>query len=79
MYIINYTNTKNDCDNIHYVLCRVPLYRVGYNTSSSSAIGGLPGFAVGLGFGFRGLDVGYAFVPMGDLGDTHRVLLSYSF
>ncbi len=52
--------------------------RVGYNTRSTGA-GGLSGAAFGLGFGFQGLGVDYAFLPMGDLGAVHRVSLSYFF
>jgi hypothetical protein len=51
-------------------------YRFGYDTSSLGQNVGL-----GLGVGFRiwtmGLD--YAFVPFGDLGDTHRITFSAGF
>jgi hypothetical protein len=53
--------------------------RAGYNGRSSGNEGGSEGFAAGLGFGFRGVGVDYAFVPMGDLGQSHRISLSYSF
>lgn len=52
--------------------------RAGYNTRSTDA-GSLSGFAAGLGFGLRGLSVDYAFLPMGDLGQVHRVSMSYGF
>lgn len=53
--------------------------RAGYSTRSSGEAGSLSGAAVGLGFGLNGLVVDYAFLPMGDLGQSHRVSLSYAF
>ena len=54
-------------------------FRGGYNTRSSGDAGAMSGAAFGLGFLSRGLGVDYAFLPMGDLGASHRVSLSYSF
>lgn len=51
-------------------------YRFGYHTESLGSIAGL-----GLGMGFRIWSIGldYAFVPYGDLGDTHRLSFSAKF
>lgn len=51
-------------------------YRFGYHTESLGSLVGL-----GLGFGVRIWSVGldYAFVPFGDLGDTHRISFVVSF
>lgn len=51
-------------------------YRFGYHTESLGSLVGL-----GIGFGVRIWSVGldYAFVPFGDLGDTHRVSFVASF
>ncbi|MBI4064288.1 MAG: hypothetical protein HY401_08330, partial [Elusimicrobia bacterium] len=38
-----------------------------------------PGIAAGLGFKHMGLNIDYAFVPFGNLGNTHRVSLGYRF
>ncbi|HAM38163.1 MAG TPA: hypothetical protein DCP53_01990 [Elusimicrobia bacterium] len=51
-------------------------YRFGYDTDS---LGGLAGLGAGAGFKFWGLTVDYAFVPFGDLGDTHRVSFAAKF
>ena len=51
-------------------------YRFGYDTDS---LGGIVGLGVGAGFRFWGLTLDYAFVPFGDLGDTHRISFGASF
>lgn len=50
--------------------------RGGYQIGRGAGAGN---FAGGLGFKHTGLGVDYAFAPFGDLGDTHRVSLSYRF
>ncbi|MCL2799855.1 MAG: PorV/PorQ family protein [Endomicrobia bacterium] len=50
-------------------------FRAGYNTMSD--IGGVAGLTAGFGIRVKSLMIDYAFVPMGDFGDTHRVSLSY--
>jgi hypothetical protein len=51
--------------------------RAGFKTGRSRYAG--PGFTAGVGLGNRELKVDYAFVPYGDLGDSHRVTVSFSF
>ncbi|OGS43922.1 MAG: hypothetical protein A2539_03545 [Elusimicrobia bacterium RIFOXYD2_FULL_34_15] len=45
-------------------------YKFGYDTES---LGNIVGLGVGAGFRIWGLSLDYAFVPFGDLGDTHRI------
>jgi len=45
--------------------------RVGYNTFSQ--------FSLGLGVAFANLTADYAYVPMGELGVTHRISVGYIF
>ncbi|MHB9155745.1 MAG: PorV/PorQ family protein [Endomicrobiales bacterium] len=45
-------------------------YRFGYHTAS---LGSTVGLGVGIGFRIWSVGLDYAFVPFGDLGDTHRV------
>ena len=45
--------------------------RAGYNTKQD--IG--PGWSAGLGFKFQRISLDYAYIPYGDLGDTHRISL----
>ena len=51
-------------------------YKYGYDTASLGSIVGITG---GVGFRMWGAGLDYAFVPFGDLGDTHRVSLSLKF
>ncbi|MBA7510386.1 hypothetical protein ES705_02370 [subsurface metagenome] len=53
-------------------------WRIGYNTKTTD-VGGLGGCSLGLGGNFKRYRVDYAFVPFGDLGDTHRISISISF
>jgi hypothetical protein len=50
--------------------------RTGYNSKAKDT-GGLNGISGGLGFVYRQICVDYAFVPYGDLGDTHRISFSF--
>jgi hypothetical protein len=53
-----------------------PLFalRAGYKYSSGmTTLGALAGISGGLGFKFGSYQLDYAFVPYGDLGQTHRV------
>jgi len=52
--------------------------RAGYNTSLKNT-GGLNGLTAGLGGSYMGYCLDYAFVPFGDLGNSHRVSLGIKF
>ncbi|MFQ3675883.1 MAG: PorV/PorQ family protein [Endomicrobiia bacterium] len=51
-------------------------YRYGYDTAS---LGSIVGLGVGLGFRIWNFGLDYAFVPFGELGDTHRVSFTIKF
>ncbi|MFH1541425.1 MAG: PorV/PorQ family protein [Elusimicrobiota bacterium] len=51
-------------------------YRFGYDTSS---LGDIVGLGVGSGIKIWGLTLDYAFVPFGDLSDTHRISFGTKF
>lgn len=51
--------------------------RAGYRTGRSANTG--PGFTAGVGFRGGDLRLDYAFAPYGDLGDSHRVTVAFSF
>lgn len=51
-------------------------FRAGYQLKEDNPA---PGIAAGLGFKHMGLNIDYAFVPFGNLGNTHRVSLGYRF
>lgn len=52
--------------------------RAGYNTALKDT-GGLNGLTAGFGAGYMGYNLDYAFVPFGDLGNTHRISLGISW
>ena len=51
-------------------------YKYGYDTES---LGSLVGLGAGLGFRLWNLGLDYAFVPFGELGDTHRITFLIKF
>jgi hypothetical protein len=54
-------------------------FRAGYNSRTAGDIDGLTGLSLGTGVEYRGVSADYAFTPLGDLGDTHRISLSINF
>lgn len=50
--------------------------RAGYRTQGDDVGEGL---TAGIGFNFAGLELDYAYVPFGPLGDAHRVSAGYTF
>ena len=54
--------------------------RAGHNISiQDNNLGGMAGSSFGAGFKFSALQLDYTFLPMGLLGDSHRVSLSWQF
>ncbi len=51
-------------------------YRFGYDTES---LGSTAGLSFGVGFRIWSVGMDYAFVPFGELGDTHRISFNASF
>jgi len=52
--------------------------RLGYG-SYYEGLEGISGITAGIGFTFEDYSIDYAFVPYGQLGDTHRISLSMKF
>lgn len=50
--------------------------RGGYNGRSSDGISGLTGITAGAGVSIGDVELDYAWIPFGNLGDTHRVSMS---
>ena len=53
--------------------------RIGYRMSPSNTLGAMAAFGTGLGLKLDTLTLDYAYLPQGDLGNTHRVSLGYRF
>ncbi len=52
--------------------------RAGY-TTRTRRVEGLNGITIGIGFGFKMANLDYAWMPMGDLGTTHRISVGVKF
>lgn len=52
--------------------------RGGYSITPAQALGGLTGLAIGAGVEYGKYKFDYAWQPLGDLGDTHRLSLTFS-
>ncbi len=52
--------------------------RVGYN-SRSTKVDGFNGVTIGFGFGYQICSLDYAWMPLGDLGSTHRISVGVKF
>ena len=65
---------------LEYVLGSFLALRGGYQMNlTNNQLKGLAGLTCGLGFFIGDLEIDYAFVPFGDLGDSHQASLSYRF
>jgi len=53
--------------------------RAGFNFKNQDELGLMGGFSSGFGIQIKNLVLDYAFVPYGDLGNTHKVTFSYGF
>jgi hypothetical protein len=53
--------------------------RSGYKTSTINDHDALSGLSAGMGINYFGLCMDYAWVPYGNLGNTHRMSMSYKF
>jgi hypothetical protein len=54
--------------------------RVGYRYQFTQPdLGGLANFSAGMGLRYEQMSLDYAFIPLGDLGITHRITVSYRF
>jgi hypothetical protein len=63
-----------------YALHKYLSVRAGYQVGrSQDKLGGLSGLAAGLGTKLDRFSLDYAYVPFGDLGDTHRMTLGFNF
>lgn len=54
-------------------------FRAGYNARNERDIDGLTGFAAGIGARIARMRVDYAWIPLGDVGSTHRISLGFLF
>lgn len=69
--------------NIHtgleYWLTSYFALRAGYKTNTIADLDTTSGISAGIGINIGSLDLDYAFVPYGILGDTHRISMGFKF
>jgi len=53
--------------------------RTGYKTTTVSDLDAMSGLSAGMGFAYSDFFLDYSWVPYGDLGNTHRISLTYKF
>ena len=65
---------------LEYSINKALSARAGYKLGmDSQSLGGLAGFSAGFGVNVWSIQLDYAFVPYGELSDTHRITLSTKF
>jgi hypothetical protein len=65
---------------LEYTYNKAISVRGGYiHGIDSEKLGGLTGFSAGVGFNIWGIQLDYAFVPYGELSDTHRISIATKF
>ncbi len=52
---------------------------LGYKAGQDNKLEGLAGLSAGLGFNINRINLSYAWVPYGELSDTHRISLGFKF
>jgi hypothetical protein len=80
--IDNYVNDFRMYESVgaEYALKSMFKFRAGYKLGmDTGALGGMSGFSAGFGVSAWGIQLDYAFVPFGELDDTHRLALSTKF
>lgn len=53
--------------------------RAGFNSQTIGSIDGFAGVSFGIGAGYRGQKLDYGFLPLGGVGQAHRVSLTIDF
>ena len=78
---IKRVDTKGEADiGAEVVPQRFFALRVGYRYAlTGTDLGGLSNFSAGIGLRFKQMSFDYAYIPLGDLGTTHRISVNYRF
>lgn len=65
---------------VEYMPVSILALRTGYQVGrSSDKLEGLTGVSAGMGFTIKKFIIDYAYVPFGNLGDTHRLSFTFTF
>lgn len=77
---INYYDSKVTVGvGMEYQVINALVLDLGYKAGKDNQLGGLSGLSAGLGFNINKINLSYAWVPYGELSDTHRISLGVKF
>ena len=83
---INLTSDLNYYDSkvtigvgMEYQVIKALVLDLGYKAGQDNKLEGLAGLSAGLGFNINKINLSYAWVPYGELSDTHRISLGVKF
>jgi len=77
---INYYDSKVTIGvGMEYQVIKILALDLGYKAGKDNKLEGLAGLSAGLGFNINRINLSYAWVPYGELSDTHRISLGVKF
>ncbi len=77
---INYYESKMTVGvGLEYQVINALALDLGYKAGKDNKLEGLSGLSAGLGFNINKINLSYAWVPYGELSDTHRISLGVKF
>jgi hypothetical protein len=74
-----FAETRLGAEYVHRVSPVDVALRGGYVVGARQDAGGLAGFTLGAGIGARVFSLDYAWQPVGDFGNSHKVSVTYTF
>ncbi len=73
------TNKLSENVGLEYWVSKNFAFRAGYDTANINDIENFTGVSAGMGFKVAGVNLNYAWMPYGLLGDTHRISLGFKW
>jgi len=74
-----YDSTMTVGVGMEYTVIKALVLDLGYKAGKDNKLEGLAGLSAGLGFTINKINLSYAWVPYGELSDTHRISLGVKF
>ncbi|MDD5259959.1 MAG: hypothetical protein PHD29_08320, partial [bacterium] len=74
-----YDSTTTIGVGMEYKVLKALVLDLGYKAGKDNKLEGLAGLSAGLGFNINKINLSYAWVPYGELSDTHRISLGVKF
>ena len=74
-----YDSTTTIGVGMEYLVIKALVLDLGYKAGKDNKLEGLAGLSAGVGFNINKINLSYAWVPYGELSDTHRISLGVKF